>query len=59
MKSVASAFRPNLQLEEKLISTLHLPLNLDQNTGNEFFPVLSGVRKAAKVHARALPILSR
>lgn len=47
------------KLEKKLISTLHLPLNLDQNTGNEFFPVLSGLRKAAKVRARALPILPR
>ena len=44
-------------LEEKLISTLHLPLNLDQNTRNEFFPVLSGLRKAAKARAKALPIL--
>jgi len=47
------------KLEKKLISTLHLPLNLDQNAGNEFFPVLSGLRKAAKVRARALPILPR
>ena len=47
------------KLEEKLISTLHLPLNLDQNAGNEFFPVLSGLRKAARVRARALPILPR
>ena len=47
------------KLEEKLISTLHLPLNLDQNAANEFFPVLSGLRKAAKLRARALPILPR
>jgi hypothetical protein len=47
------------KLEEKLISTLHLPLNLDQNRKNEFFPVLSGLRKAARVRARALPILPR
>ncbi len=47
------------KLEEKLISTLHLPLNLDQNRKNEFFPVLSGLRKAARVRANALPILPR
>lgn len=47
------------KLEEKLISTLHLPLNLDQNARNEFFPVLSGLRKDAKLRARALPILPR
>ena len=47
------------KLEEKLISTLHLPLNLDQNAANEFFPVLSGLRKAAKLQARVLPILPR
>jgi hypothetical protein len=47
------------KLEERLISTLHLPLNLDQNTGDEFFPVLSGLRKAARVRARTLPILPK
>jgi len=47
------------KLEEKLISTLHPPLNLDQNIGNAFFPVLSGLRKAAKARARTLPILPR
>jgi hypothetical protein len=47
------------KLEEKLISTLHLPLNLDQNAANEFFPVLSGLRKTAKVRAREMPILLR
>jgi hypothetical protein len=47
------------KLEERLISTLHLPLNLDRNTGDEFFPVLSGLRKAARVRARTLPILPK
>ena len=47
------------KLEEKLISTLHLPLNLDQNVGDEFLPVLSGLRKAAKIRARTLPFVPR
>jgi hypothetical protein len=56
---VWKAVKEPWKLEEKLISTLHLPLNLDQNAANEFFPVLSGLRKAAKVRARELPILPR
>ena len=47
------------KLEEKLISMLHLPLNLDRNAAHEFFPVLSELRKAAKVRVRVLPILPR
>jgi len=47
------------KLEHTLISSLHLPLNLDQNAGNEFYPVLTRLRRAAKVKARALPILGR
>ena len=50
---------PVWKLEQELISTLYLPLNLDQNARNEFFPVLSGLRKVAKVRARELPILPR
>jgi SAM-dependent methyltransferase len=44
------------KLEETLISKLHLPLNLDQNARNEFYPVLSGLRKAARVRAKLLAI---
>jgi len=47
------------KLEHALISSLHLPLNLDQNAGNEFFPVLAGLRREAKIRARTLPILGR
>ena len=47
------------KLEENLISSLHLPLNLDQNIRNEFFSALSELRKAAKIRARALPVLPR
>jgi len=42
-----------------LIPTLQLSLNLDQNVGNEFFPVLAGLRKAGKDRARTLPIWAR
>ena len=43
-------------LEEKLISELSLPLNLDQNRNHAFHGSLSSLRCAAKVAARALPI---
>jgi len=45
-------------MEEQLISTVCLPLNLDQNRGNAFHPVLSELRFAAKMKARELPIWS-
>ncbi len=45
------------KLEEKLISILHLPLDLDQDAANEFFPILSALRKAARLRAKALAIL--
>jgi hypothetical protein len=47
------------KLEEKLISTLNLPLNLHQNSANAFFKVLSEVRRAAKIRAKGLEILPR
>jgi hypothetical protein len=47
------------KLEESLISTLHLPLNLDQNARNEFCSVLRNLRRTAKARARALPILPK
>ncbi|MGJ5813679.1 GIY-YIG nuclease family protein [Paludibaculum fermentans] len=46
-------------LEHTLISSLHLPLNLDQNGRNEFFPILSALRRAAKLKARTSPVLLR
>jgi hypothetical protein len=45
------------KLEEELISTLDLPLNLDQNRRHGFHPELSRIRSAAKARARALPVL--
>jgi hypothetical protein len=44
-------------LEEHLISTLDLPLNLDQNKANAFHVVLSEVRRSAKSTARTLAVL--
>jgi hypothetical protein len=45
------------KLEERLISDLSLPLNLDQNRDHPFHPVLSEIRKSAKQRARDFPIL--
>jgi hypothetical protein len=44
-------------IEKELIGMLDLPLNLDQNATNAFFPVLTELRRAAKTRARALPII--
>lgn len=44
--------------ETALISSLDLPLNLDQNRNHTFHPYLSGLRATAKAGARALPINS-
>lgn len=46
-------------LEEQLIGSLDLPLNLDQNTHHHFHAELSGRRRAAKEAAAALPVLPR
>ena len=43
-------------IEERLISEICLPLNLDQNRGNLFHPVLSERRRLAKIQARDLAI---
>ena len=45
------------RLEEELIPTLDLLLNLDQNSHNGFHPELSQIRREAKAKARELPIL--
>jgi hypothetical protein len=45
------------RLEEKLISAVNLPINLDLNATHAFCPVLSELRRAARLKARALPIL--
>jgi hypothetical protein len=46
-------------LEQSLIANLCLPLNLDRNATNPFHPVLSALRKAAKVRAKSLPVLQK
>jgi hypothetical protein len=47
------------KLEAILISKLYLPLNLDQNNRNEFHPILSQLRRAARHRAKALAVLPR
>jgi hypothetical protein len=47
------------KLEERLISTVNLPINLDLNATHAFCSVLSELRRAARLKARALPILPR
>jgi hypothetical protein len=47
------------KVEEKLIATLNLPLNLHQNSSHCFFPALTQLRSVSKARARALPILLR
>jgi hypothetical protein len=44
-------------VEERLISTLSLPLNLDQNARHSFCSVLKAIRKAAADRARGLPVV--
>jgi hypothetical protein len=44
------------QVEERLISAICLPLNLDQNRTNRFHPVLSERRRLAKTQALDLAI---
>jgi hypothetical protein len=46
-------------LEAQLISTIDLPLNLDQNRHHGFHAALSAHRRAAKALATTLPILPR
>lgn len=47
------------KLEQELIKSVCLPLNLDQNGAHEFFPKLSALRREAKQRARMLSILPR
>lgn len=47
------------ELEESLIATVSLPLNLDQNRHHAFHAELSRLRKTAKQCARSLPILDQ
>jgi hypothetical protein len=45
------------ELEDELISTVDLPLHLDQNRHHGFHPELSRIRSEAKAKARELPVL--
>jgi hypothetical protein len=45
------------ELEQHLIRTVSLPLNLDQNRDNAFHATLTALRASAKARARDLPIL--
>jgi hypothetical protein len=42
--------------EQRLISSVPLPLNLDMNRGHSFHPILSRARRDAKEAARLLPV---
>jgi hypothetical protein len=43
-------------LEDYLIAALDLPLNLEGNSRNRFYPVLKTARAKCKAQAEALPI---
>ncbi len=47
------------ELEEELVAALDLPLNLDMNSANVFYPALTELRRNAKLRAMALPIVVR
>ena len=47
------------RLEEELIASADLPLNLDQNRHHAFHSALSQIRREAKARARELPVLAR
>ena len=46
-------------VEEEIIRTVPLPLNLDQNSAHPFYATLRRLRAEAKQDARDLPILAR
>ena len=45
------------ELEDYLIGSLDVPLNLDGNASNAFHPSLSAARAAAVARARQLPVV--
>jgi hypothetical protein len=45
------------RVEEELIRSVSLPLNLDQNRHHTFHSVLSKMRRAAKMRAREMPVM--
>jgi hypothetical protein len=44
-------------VEEELIRSVSLPLNLDQNRHHNFHAALSAMRRSAKMRAQKLPIV--
>jgi hypothetical protein len=46
------------ELESRLIRSLCLPLNLDENTANTFHPTLVKIRYAARARALASPVFT-
>lgn len=44
-------------LEEELIATLDVPLNLQGNPHNAFYPILKKLRAEAEQNARSLPVI--
>jgi hypothetical protein len=44
-------------LEEELIASLDVPLNLQGNSHNRFYPILKQLRAEAEQAARALPVI--
>jgi hypothetical protein len=57
--SVAWAVTPGpWVVEEELIQRISLPLNLDQNDRHPFHARLTELRRAAKLRAQQLPIVS-
>jgi hypothetical protein len=46
------------ELEDHLIATLDLPLNLEGNSRNAFHPELTHVRARGVAQANALPVLA-
>ena len=45
------------RIEERMIHSVSLPLNLDQNRHHGFHSYLSEIRWAAKARARELPVV--
>lgn len=61
-KNVSVTWVPHAEpwvVESEAISSLYLPLNLDQNSGHPFHPKLSAARKAARELAKGLPVLPK
>lgn len=44
------------ELESQLIGSLYLPLNLDENAANTFYPTLVKIRQTARLRALASPV---